>query len=144
MVQGNSSLSHGVDREDTPSKRHAITEDVPAASSYEQNPSLKETRDTSASTTSLSFLLLNKKSGGHWKECHPVFLFFIIPWINCSRTIDLFKNNLSLTLHPQMLSASRSGLAEVIGSRHEIQASQSYKEQSRLLFLFCLCEFGRC
>lgn len=57
MVQGNSSFSHGVTGEDNPSKRHAIAEELIAASPHAQKSMLEETSYAFVSTKSFFFFL---------------------------------------------------------------------------------------
>ena len=91
MIQGNSTFSHRMSPEDSPSKRYAITEELTAASPYTQKAILRGKKYAFFSTESSLFCppLLNK-GGGHWEEGHSFFFFLFnnISWRNFSRVIS--------------------------------------------------------
>lgn len=61
-----------------------------------------------------------------WKKCHSVCIFFKYYALE-----KLFKNNLSLTLHPQMLPSFKVRFSLVSQLQNVIQASQGYRRQSQ-------------
>jgi hypothetical protein len=57
-------------------------------------------------------------------------------------TLKLFENNLSLTNHPHMLPAARSGLPWFISSRNAVQACQTPRNNLSIMLQLRLCECG--